>query len=106
MIVTDSALILHSLCNLHPCRHCKNRKRGSGEGLSWRGSQSVGEDDAVPRLMGRGHSPTALHHAEGQMRTAQAWTLEKRLSWREAVRSETNTRSWVDFTLQDYLTKS
>lgn len=44
----------------------------------------MGEDDAVPGLVGRGHSSAALHHEKGQVRTGQAvsslscdWNEEK-----------------------------
>ncbi len=33
------------------------------------GDLAVEEDDAVPRLLGRGHSSTALVHGKGQVRT-------------------------------------
>lgn len=32
------------------------------------GDLAVEEDDAVPRLLGRGHSSTALVHGKGQVR--------------------------------------
>lgn len=41
----------------------------------------MGEDDAVPRLVGRGHSSTTVHHGEGegQMRTAaEAWAIGRK----------------------------
>ncbi len=88
-------LILHSLCDLHPHRHRKNRKSGSGNGLSRRRGQSVAEDDAIPWFVGRGHSSTTLHYAEGegQMRTVQAWTLEKMQT--EMRRSCGGLRQWI-----------
>lgn len=33
------------------------------------GDLAVEKDDAVPRLLGRGHSSTALIHGKGQVRT-------------------------------------
>lgn len=54
---------------LSPRRKSINRKRGGGDGLGGRGSEPVGEDDAVPGLVGRGHSSAAIHHEKGQLRT-------------------------------------
>lgn len=35
----------------------------------------MAEDDAIPRLMGRGHSSTALIHGKGQVRNWSDYTL-------------------------------
>lgn len=60
------------LCLISFHRQSANWKGGGGDGLWGRGSESVGEDDAVPGLVGRGHSSAALHHEKGQLRTGQA----------------------------------
>lgn len=70
----DNIWFLPSPFVFHRRRQCVNRKRGSGDGLRWGGNQSVAQDDAIPWLVGRGHSSTAVHHEEdkGQMRTVKA----------------------------------
>lgn len=60
------------ICLISSHRQSVNRKGGGGDGLWGRGSESVGEDDAVPGLVGRGHSSAALYHEKGQLRTGQA----------------------------------
>lgn len=75
----------------------------------------MGEDDAVPGLVGRGHSSAALHREKGQLRPGQAASFHylgtemRRRLWiklslsgsDETVRGSADCRDAVDWSAAD-----